>query len=130
MKRLITHCLIGAIFAMCLLPFAATNLKAQTPGGTPIVIVPEEPNNPEEEPRSPVFNPFSAYLQNNQVILNCSTSYGLVSVSLVSTAGDNYSTVFDTGDGFIFIPISGNMGDYTLVLLDSLGTSYVGEFSL
>lgn len=95
----------------------------------PVVIGPD-PSNPNGDPRGPVFNPFTAYLQNNQVVLNCSISFGLVSVSLVSTAGDNYSTVFDTGDGFIFIPISGNMGDYTLVLLDSLGTSYVGEFSL
>lgn len=98
MKRLITLSFWGLAFVMCFFPFKAADVKAQTPGGTPIVITPEEPNTPEGTPRGPVFNPFTAYLYSNQVVLNCSTSYGDVNVSLVSTAGDNYSTVFDTAN--------------------------------
>ena len=95
----------------------------------PVVIEPA-PSTPNEDPRGPVFNPFTAYLYNNQVVLNCSTSYGDVDVTLVSTAGDNYSTVFDTADGFIIIPISGLTGEYTLLLTDSLGVHFTGEFEL
>lgn len=54
----------------------------------------------------------------------------MVTVSLTSTAGDNYSTTFDTEDGAILLPISGNTGSYTLQITTSSGTRYVGEFSI
>lgn len=81
-------------------------------------------------PRGPVFNPFSAYRLGNQVILGSSVSYGSVAVTLWSTAGDSYTTIFDTEDGVIIIPISGSAGDYTLLLADSFGARFIGEFSL
>lgn len=114
MKRLITLSFWGLAFVMCFFPFKAADVKAQTPGGTPIVITPEEPNTPEGTPRGPVFNPFTAYLYSNQVVLNCSTSYGDVNVSLVSTAGDNYSTVFDTANAEEYDTNNHNVSkDYT-----------------
>ena len=95
----------------------------------PVVIEPD-PSNPNEDPRGSVFNPFTAYLYNNQVVLNCSASYGYVNVSLVSTAGDNYSTVFDTSDGFILITVSGFAGEYTLTLTSESGQGFVGHFEI
>lgn len=95
----------------------------------PVVIGPD-PSNPNGDPRGPVFNPFTAYLYSNQVVLNCSTSYGDVNVSLVSTAGDNYTTVFDTADRIIFIPVSGFAGDYSLTLTSESGQVFVGLFEL
>ena len=130
MKRLIMLSFWGLAFVMCFFPFKAADVKAQTPEGTPIVITPEEPNTPEGTPRGPVFNPFTAYLYSNQVVLNCSTSYGDVNVSLVSTAGDNYSTVFDTADRIIFIPVSSFAGDYSLTLTSESGQVFVGLFEL
>lgn len=130
MKRLITLSFWGLAFVMCFFPFKAADVKAQTPGGTPIVIAPEEPNTPEGTPRGPVFNPFTAYLQGNNVVLNCSVYYGDVVVVLVSTAGDYYTTVFDTSDGSTVIPISNLSGDYTLCLTDASGMQFIGEFNV
>ena len=115
------------LLSFCGTPFLFS--KGTTQDATPIIIE-SESNQPEEEPRGPVFNPFSAYCLNNQVVLESSVSYGPVSVSLTSTAGDNYSTVFDTEDGFIIIPISGLSGDYTLSLVDATGQRFVGEFEI
>lgn len=97
--------------------------------GMPIVIV-NIPNELGDAPRGPVLNPFSAYQLNNQVTLESSVPFGLVSVSLSSTAGDYYTTVFDTEDGFIFIPISGLAGNYTLLLTTQSGPQYHGEFEI
>ena len=115
------------LLSVCGTPILFSKEKAQD--AIPIIIE-NESNQPEEEPRGPVFNPFSAYRLNNQVVLECSVPYGIVSVSLTSTAGDNYSTVFDTEDGFIVIPISGLSGDYTLSLVDATGQRFVGEFEI
>lgn len=64
----------------------------------------------------------------NSVVLTCTSPCGDVAVTLASTAGDWYQTVFDTLDGTILIPVSGDSGDYTLTLVSSDGTTYVGEF--
>lgn len=95
----------------------------------PVVIGPDS-SNPNGDPRGPVFNPFTAYLQGNNVVLNCSVYYGDVVVVLVSTAGDYYTTVFDTSDGSTVIPISNLSGDYTLCLTDASGMQFIGEFNV
>ena len=123
-------CLAAVFAATCLLCSSSFKKNAYQQPGEDQIIIRQRPGELEDDPRGPVFNPFTAYLYNNQVVLNCSTSYGDVDVSLVSTAGDNYSTVFDTADGFIIIPISGLAGDYTLLLTDSLGIHFTGEFEL
>lgn len=97
--------------------------------GTVIVIIPDE-YYPEGTPRGPVFNPFTACRLNNTVVLESNTSYGLVNVTLVSTAGDSYTTVFDTADTSILIPISGNTGYYSLQLTDPSGAHFVGAFEI
>jgi hypothetical protein len=81
-------------------------------------------------PRGPVFNPFTAYRLNNTVVLESDTSYGVVNVVLVSTAGDYYTTVFDTEDGSILIPISGNSGDYSLLITDLSDAQFIGTFAI
>lgn len=84
------------------------------------------PNNP----RGPVFNPFTAFLQNNNVILESDSSFGLVNVVLISTAGDYYTVVFDTEDVSIQIPVSGNSGYYCLCLTTESGMEFYGEFNM
>ena len=122
---------MATIAAAILLAFsnAAMGFSQKANDGEGIVLEPRDPD-PIGTPRGPVFNPFTAYLQGNYVILNSSASYGDVDVTLMSTAGDYYTTVFDTSDASIIIPISGLAGDYTLMLIDPLGVQFVGEFNL
>ena len=127
-KILSLLCVIG-IVSMPKSLFASTGAEALRDDPPPIILQPST-DVPEGAPRGPVFNPFTAYLQGNYVILNSSASYGDVDVTLVSTAGDYYTTVFDTSDGSILIPISGFAGDYTLLLIDANGAHYVGEFDI
>ena len=101
----------------------------ETDGDIPIIVQPYDPT-PIGEPRGPVFNPFTAYRLNNIVVLESDTSYGLVGVTLASTAGDYYTPVFDTEDGSVLIPVSGNAGNYTLLLTDSVGAQFVGTFEI
>lgn len=119
--------LIMVVFGFCnSLRVAAT---ASPDGDGPIIII-INPDDPIGEPRGPVFNPFTAYLQGYNVVLNCSVYYGDVVVVLVSTAGDYYTTVFDTSDGSTVIPISNLSGDYTLCLTDASGMQFIGEFNV
>ena len=67
---------------------------------------------------------------NNQVVLESAASCGLVAVELTSTAGDYYTTVFDTEDGSILIPISGLTGDYDILLTTQEGLCFWGNFGL
>ena len=94
---------------------------------TPIIIV-VDPTDPIDDPRS--NNPFFAELSNDYVLLGSSTSCGTVSVRITSTAGDDYSTNFDTSTGVILLPISGESGQYTLTILTAEGVRYIGEFIL
>ena len=94
------------------------------------IIIVQKPTTPPEAPRMPAYNPFFAELMDGYVILGSSTVYGTVSVSLTSTAGDNYSTSFDTSDGAILLPISGDAGLYTLRITTSGGLQFVGEFTI
>lgn len=123
--------IVTAVVAAILLAFSSATvaLSKSAQDGEIVLIVPSD-QDPVGNPRGPVFNPFSAYLINNQVVLESSTSYGTVFVELTSTAGDNYSTVFDTSEGSIIIPISGFAGDYTLLLTDAFGAQFVGEFEI
>lgn len=88
------------------------------------------PNIPQESPRMPANNPFYAEEDNLSVLLGSYSNCGIVDVSLTSTAGDDYSTVFDTSAGTIIIPISGLTGDYTLLITTLAGVEFIGEFSI
>lgn len=83
-------------------------------------------------PRTPVSIPFFAELIDgaNTVLLSATDSIGTVSVQITSTAGDNYSTYFNTASGAILLPISGNTGYYTLTITTLDGIHYVGEFTI
>lgn len=90
----------------------------------------QKPTIPQGAPHMPAFNPFYAELESGSVLLGSLSSCGIVDVSLTSTAGDDYSTVFDTADGTIIIPVSGITGDYTLLITTASGVDYIGEFSI
>ena len=95
------------------------------------IIISQIPTTPEG-PRTPACIPFIAELMDgsNSVLLEATDTIGIVSVQIISTAGDNYSTYFDTSDGAILLPVSGNSGNYTLRITTSGGTQYVGEFTI
>lgn len=92
------------------------------------IIIVEIPNNPDDAPRSVV--PFIAEYNElmSSIVLTCISPCGDVGISLVSTAGDSYQTVFDTDDVTILIPVSGNTGYYTLTLVTSDNTVFEGNF--
>lgn len=121
-------CVLNLLLPSALLSksFQGASIK----GDDPEIIVLQPDMTIPDAPRGPVFNPFTAFLQGNSVILNCSVSYGDVDVELISTAGDHYTTVFDTANGSVLIPLSGFTGDYTLSLVDSAGVRFVGEFEI
>lgn len=106
-----------------------TTLNANAVEAPPIIILPYNPDIPGI-PREQVFCPFTAYLRNNCVVLECNASLGTASIKLISTAGDNYTTVIDTDDAVSLIPISGNTGSYILYMTISSGALFVGSFDI
>lgn len=117
--------------------FAAANSVGVQPvvscnepeGHIPILYKPDS-NELPDTPRIPSFNPFFAYEDGSSVTLGSVSPYGDVAVTLVSTAGDYYQTVFDTEDGQVIIPISGDAGHYSLTLVTERGLVFEGEFDL
>ena len=75
--------------------------------------------------------PFIAtfYPNSSFVCVRSSSPCGEVNLTLSSTAGDFYQILFDTEDGSILVPISGNSGCYTIMLVTASGQVYEGEFS-
>ena len=112
-------------------PLTAEETTLLTEGNDPIIIR-QDPVELPEAPRMPVHIPFIAELMDgsNSVLLGATDTIGIVSVQITSTSGDNYSTYFDTSDGAILLPISGNAGYYTLTIITPDGTHFVGEFSI
>lgn len=121
--------MMGCLLAVT--SFIPSTYALQANMGDPTVIVLRPVlSGLEEEPRNAV--PFFAEYNElwNCVMLESLVSIGDVTVKMVSTAGDWYQTVFDTGDGSILIPVSGLSGHYTLTLVTSDGLTYTGEFDL
>lgn len=127
--KLLIH-LASLTLALLLCGTARVNSFAvQTPDGEggPILLDPI-PNNPGG-PRSQGDIPLFAELLDGYVLLGCSgLSVGVVRVSLISTAGDWTETVYESSEGPILIPISGNPGQYRLTLVLENGAGYVGTF--
>lgn len=122
-------CIIGMIVAF-LSPLIVRGENLVSPQGGEPVIIRQLPADPIGAPRTPVEIPFFAALMNGYVILGSATPCGTVSVHITSTAGDDYSTNFNTSDGAILLPVSGNPGDYTLSITTPAGTHFIGEFSI
>lgn len=129
-------CRLIAVIILLVIPSFLLNhsriyAKTHFSGDGDLIPIIEIPNNGESNPpRGPVVNPFSAELIDQTVILECSAYCGDVSVQLFSTAGDSYMTVFHTENGSIDIPISGSPAYYQLILVNSSGQTYMGEFYL
>ena len=131
MKAYKTMKAILAIATVCFSAYWTVEPTVAAPlRGHTFLIVPKP--GPEDGPRSSVPNPFIAELEDGSatVLLGVTSPCGTVSVSLTSTAGDNYSTGFDTTDGAILLPISGDAGLYTLQITTAEGIQFVGEFTL
>lgn len=121
---------IFTILTICLLTIATVETSfAKVMRGHTIIIV-QRPDTPGA-PRTPVINPFLAELLEgcDSVLLEATDIVGTVYVQITSTAGDNYSTLFDTSEASIILPISGNAGYYTLTISYG-GIQFVGEFTI
>ena len=94
------------------------------------ILITQRPVIPDDAPRSNV--PFIAEYYDiwDAVLLGSLENVGNVAVTLSSTAGDWYQTVFNSGGSPILVPVSGASGQYTLTLVTSNGTTYTGEFVL
>ena len=64
------------------------------------------------------------------IVLTCSVPCGVVTVTLESTAGDRFQTDFNTTDGSITIPVSGDSGIYELTVSTSDKVVFVGTLNL
>ena len=99
--------------------------------GVRLIIIYPKPSEAPTQPRTPVYNPFSAELTNLGVILTADTDWGEATVTLYSLEGDYYQTTFDMADVSIMLPVTGNVGDsYTLTISVENGLEYEGEFYL
>lgn len=128
MKKTIKLIAAGLIAAMTSLPLSGV----EDPTEIPVIIVYNPGNEGLDLGRSQSQQVFFAEYNDiwSSVVLSCVDECGDASVTLVSTAGDWYQTVFDTEDGYIIIPVSGDSGHYTLTIVTSDGATYVGEFDL
>ena len=126
MKKTIKFFIAAILAAVIVLPLKG----AEDSILIPVIRLPETPNQGID--RGQVQQLFLAEYNDlwNCVILTCTESCGDVTVTLTSTAGDWYQTVFDTSDGAAIIPASGDSGNYTLSIVTNDGTHYVGEFIL
>ncbi len=124
MKAIITTMMICLSFIVTVKPALAESMRGHT------IIITQIPDAPDA-PRTPVVCPFIAELMDgsDSVLLEATDTVGIVYVQISSTAGDNYSTYFDTSDGSIILPISGYTGYYTLTINFS-GVQFVGEFTI
>lgn len=126
MKKTIKFFIAAILAAVIVLPLKGAE-------DSPIIPIMQMPGTPYPNlGRGQVQQLFLAEYNDlwNCVILTCTESCGDVTVTLTSTAGDWYQTVFDTSDGVAIIPASGDSGNYTLSIVTNDGTHYVGEFIL
>lgn len=126
MKKTIKFIIAALLAVMTVFPLSS----AENPVLIPIIRIPGTPD--QDLGRGQVQQLFLAEYNDmwNCVILTCTESCGDVTVTLTSTAGDWYQTVFDTSDGVAIIPASGDSGNYTLSIDTGDGTHYAGEFIL
>ena len=127
-KHLFILSLAGLLLSLC------GNVYAYSEGflagdGQHDILIRQQSDGSSGAPRS-TFNPFFAYEDGTCVTLGSVSPGGNVSVTLVSTAGDYYQTIFDTEDMQIVIPISGGMGHYTLRLVTERDLVFEGEFEI
>ena len=109
-------------------PFFAAEAMID-PDGVTIILQPKD-NEIHDAPRT-IIPFFAVYYESlSTVMLGCNDSIGDVTVTLESTAGDWYQTVFDTSDGAILVPASGLSGYYVLTIETADHTVYEGEFNL
>ena len=109
--------------------FLSSTVHAKTTDEYPFpLIIVDDPN--ANDNRSPELTPFHAQVWDTYVMLSCASSIGNANVTITSTAGDDYETVFNTAFGSIIIPISGNPGLYRLDIELPAGQSYYGQFVL
>ena len=95
-----------------------------------VLILEHQTPNSSNAPRTLESIPFYAEQDGYCLFLGSQSNVGVVDISLVSTAGDDYETDFDTADGSIVIPISGLPGYYLLTITTGSGAEYIGEFEL
>lgn len=129
MKHQLRRLICALLTAVCLFSIQES-VSALSQRGKTIIIVPFPSTS--EGPRNPANSPFIAELMNGNtsVLLGATSPCGTVTVHITSTAGDDYSTSFDTSFGDVLLPISGNSGSYLLTITTSDGHYFVGDFTI
>lgn len=122
---------IGIVIGMMIVSlFGGLSQSVGMSVSTDIIEVGRKPPFPGGRPRSVEETQFFAIAADTFVQLYSVSSVGEVDVLLVSTAGDYYLTEFDTQDGSIILPISGDTGTYTINVTTPDGQEYEGEFEI
>ena len=119
--------IIATLFAaMVVLPL----MGASDPTLIPIIRVPEHPD--QNLNRGDVQQLFIAEYDDllNRVDITCNEPCGNVYVTLISTAGDFFQTIFDTENGTLLIPVSGDDGYYEFSITTPDGINFIGEFTI
>lgn len=101
-KNIIQTLEILFLLLLCNGLIASTNCRTTT-DNNPILIVPRN-TSAEGIPKSPPYNPFYAYLQEDSIVLCSLSDIGVVSVCIESSFNTYYQTIFDTKDSILIIP--------------------------
>lgn len=129
MKRRIYSSILACIMAgLIYFPTSLLGKQHDRPCEGDDIIIKQRPDNPIGGPRSSSQTVFFASLEDYYVLLGSYTPCGDVDVTLSSTAGDFYTSVFDSQNGTTILPISGNSGHYTITLITEQGQIFDGEF--
>ena len=126
-KTFVTCVLVGSFLCV---PGSVSGTNSSSACSGNDILIEQRPVIPVGAPRTPVINPFYATQEATYVLLGSYSDYGVVSVSVISTAGDYYITDFNTEDGTIVLPISGLSGHYTLTIVCAGGIVFGGEFDI
>lgn len=127
------HIILSAIMSMVVATFAGAYAPKQSDAEQQgeVLTIRQRPVNSPNTPRTSAYNPFYAELEDSCVYVSAIDDfYGMVDLVLTSTAGDYYNTIFDTGNGLICIPFSGDEGQYTITLETLCGLVFEGVFEL
>lgn len=122
----------GLVIGMMLLSLFGiiARVTAHVKESNPVIDITKKPTGSGTRPRSIDDVQLFAVVCDTYVQVYSDSNIGEVDVLLVSTAGDYYSTVFDTQDGSIILPISGDAGTYTINVTTPDGQEYEGEFEI
>ena len=113
-------------FTLHIVSAASSTIGINSPQDGGVILRPVEGES--DYPRAPLLHPFIVYHQGNFVYFGSISFCGEVTIVLTSTGGDYFTTFYTAEQGTILLPISGNEGTYTVIVVMESGTQLVGKF--